>query len=210
LLPVFYYVEVSKDGYGRIPNQSYGSFGYGVQGAEPSPTKEQPAVFVLRKKLAPAQLLVVKSKQYALPQNGSVVGIDLRTGRKTDATSATLTLSTVTTAAVDLPKARFDWTVRISVPSGGLLETDGFSTAEAPEDGYLPTVEITMRATNDGWTDAVRKKYFVRCGDGTYALIKLDVMLDPKFNFCALESYLNANPGNRNLEYDPATAINAR
>jgi hypothetical protein len=203
------YVEVSKDGYGRIPNQSYGSFGYGMQRQKVPPTKDRPAVFVLRKKLTPTQLVFVKSKQYELPRDGAVIGIDLRTGRKTDPNSASLQLSSITAAAAG-PKARFDWTFRMSVPSGGIAETDGFSTSEAPEQAYQPSVEITMSATNDEWSDAVRKHYFVRCADGTYALIKIDVMLDPKFNFCALESYLNLNPGDRNLEFDPAIAIKAR
>jgi hypothetical protein len=55
------YVEVSKEGYDRIPNDSYGSFGYGMPSGRQPPSKDEPAVFILRKK-GPTEPLVVVSK----------------------------------------------------------------------------------------------------------------------------------------------------
>src|SRR5438105_5817495 len=77
------YVEVSKEGYDRIPNDSYGSFGYGMPSGRQPPSKDDPAVFVLRKKGPTESLVVVSSRQYQVPKTGEPVAVNLRTGRKT-------------------------------------------------------------------------------------------------------------------------------
>jgi hypothetical protein len=77
----------------------------------------------------------------------------------------------------------------------------------APEDGYQPSDEIDMSASDPNWRGAVTRQYFLKLSNGTYARINFVVVVDNNPGF-SITSYLNPQPGHRNLEFDPTKQIN--
>jgi len=93
------------------------------------------------------------------------------------------------------------------VPGGGIqLRTGGEFDFTAPEDGYQPSAEINMLATDPMWRDSQSREYFLKLGNGIYARMSF-VMGAGGYNAFEITSYLNPIPGHRNLEYDPSQTI---
>jgi hypothetical protein len=109
----------------------------------------------------------------------------------------------------DSSQRRFDWRYRLSVPGGGLIERRGPFDFEAPTEGYQPNVDISVSANAEKWSSDVSKSYFAKFPDGRYARVSIN-LYPGKRNFVVLESYLNPQPGSRNLEFDPAKQIKGR
>lgn len=189
------YVNVAKDGYYGT-NESGAGFGYGVPSGRQPPSKESPAIFVLRKKGIADSLIHVSSRQINVLDNGRSLNIDLSTGL---AGRGNLQLESW---IGDSSQRRFDWRYRLSVPGGGLVERKEEFVFEAPIDDYQPVVEVNMPANAERWSSDVNKSYFAKLPDGKYARFSIN-LYPGKRNFVVLESYVNPAPGNRNLEFAP-------
>jgi len=197
------YVEVSKDGYDRIPDQSYGGFAYGVPSGRPPPTAHEPAQFVLRKKAIADPLIVINNRQFKVPNGGRPLEIDLRTGRQAHANEGDLRIERWEDEKNRGARQKFSWKCRISVPGGGLVERDKNFDFQAPADGYQEAIEIDQPATLEvKWQSAKEVQYFVQLKDRTFARVSLELHAGYT-NFLLLECYLNPS-GSQNLEYDPA------
>ena len=201
------YVSVYKGGY-QETEASGGSFGYGMPSGRQPPSKEEPAVFVLRKKGPTEPLVVVSSRQYEVPKTGEPVAVNLRTGRKARTDRGDIQVESWVDEQSKDQLNHFDWKCRVSVPGGGLMERNDPLVFEAPEDGYIPSVDIVMPQSAKQWKPRVEKDYFVRLADNNYAHLKLEMHAGGSYNFFVLESYLNL-AGSRNLESDPNKAIRA-
>ncbi len=112
------YVDVQKEGYYRIPDKSYGSFAYGMPSGQERPTKDNPAIFVLKKK-GNAEPMVKKEIDLGdiqLPRNGSTLGYKILTHEIIGKGGGDLL---VTTSIDDLPRfdgpQKFDWEKRLRV-----------------------------------------------------------------------------------------------
>ncbi len=189
------YVEVSKKGYYRIPEKSYASFGYGVQSGRRPPSKENPAMFVLYRKGVAEPLAHVASRQINVLSIGEPLNIDLSTGHLG---RGDLQLESW---IGDSSQGRFGWRYRLSIPGGGLVERKEEFIFEAPIEGYQPAVEVNMPADAERWSSDIGKSYFAKLPDGRYARFSIN-LYPGKRNFVVLDSYVNASPGKRNLEFD--------
>jgi hypothetical protein len=101
----------------------------------------------------------------------------------------------------------FDWKLTISVPQGGLVEREDALDFEAPISEYQPGREIQMSAAigQPKWKSHFGGEFFVRLPSGRYGRFRLN--LSAEKGRCEIESYLNPQPGSRNLEYDPSKEI---
>jgi post-segregation antitoxin (ccd killing protein) len=172
-----------------------------AKGDTPQPTKDHPAILVLRKQGQTEPLIARRSGQIDVPKTGQPVRIDLATGRSGDQGNLQ-----IASWVGDYNQSRFDWRYQLSVPGGGIIERKGSFDFEAPADGYQPTAEINMPATAESWSNGGEKEYFVKLADGRYA--RFMIRLYPrKRNFVVIESYVNAAPGSRNLEFDPSNVV---
>jgi hypothetical protein len=199
-------VGVGKDGYYPVEGKSSANFGYGMgvdSTRRPPPAKDNPAIFVLHKMGNTEPMTFLSGRQFDVPASGQPLTIDLVTGR---ANGGGLR---VESWLGDASKRPFDWRYQLSIPGGGLVERTGHFDFEAPEGGYQPTVEINMPATAEGWSSRMDRNYFAKLPDGRYARIKIRFYPGPQRNFVVLESYVNPQPGSRNLEYDPNQTANA-
>jgi hypothetical protein len=97
----------------------------------------------------------------------------------------------------------YDWRCVITVPGGGIQPRTGDEfDFTAPEDGYQPSDNITMSATDPKWTDSQSREYFLQLANGEYARISF-TMAAGGDHFFRITSYLNPTSGHRNLEYNP-------
>ena len=199
-------VAVTKEGYYFIRGKSSGSFGYGVPNSSPDsrdiPTKESPAIFVLRK-MSNAIPLVSVDRDVIIPKNGAPVGISLSTGKAVANGDIVLECWTQNEGLDPNLAQPYDWKFRLTVPVGGVVErTDQFAF-EAPTEGYREVVEFEMPKDAERWKQDFQNEYFVKLGDGRYARMKFRITSGGA-HFATVSSYLNPTPGSRNLEYDPA------
>ena len=173
------------------------------------PSKSNPAIFVLQKKGEPTELIHHSRIVARLPIDGSSIMINLRTGTEGEGSEAIIL--SVRSEIDTLPLNEFHpfkWSVTIGVPGGGLIERTDALNFEAPLDGYAPQIEIAMPAalSGDRWSSSAQRDYFVRFASGQHGRIAINVSGEK--GRCIAEAFLNPEPGNRNLEFDPAKAVN--
>jgi hypothetical protein len=204
------YAKVSKDGYSQIPTElrkprgSSGGFSNAAKlGNTDSPmgTRSNPAVFVLHKKREAAELTHVPERPVKVPKNGAPVEISLTTREAVPAGEAGLRLACWTEDQNKDAQGHYPWLCRISVPSGGLVKREGDYDFEAPVEGYQPSDDIGPPA--DRWSANAERQFFVKMADNRFARVNLRMRTGGE-HFVVIESYLNPQPGSRNLEYDPA------
>jgi hypothetical protein len=200
------YVEVSKEGYDRIANRSYGSFGYGMPSGKPPPSQDNPALFVLRKK-GEAGFLISVDRDVVIPKDGTPVEINLGTGKPVELGRGELRIECWANNANLDPNLneRYDWRFRISVPGGGMIQRTGEFSFEAPKDGYAESEEIEMPHTAERWSKNFTKEYFLKLSGNRYARMTFRITSD-RNQFASITSFLNPS-GSRNLEYDPTKRI---
>lgn len=200
------YVEVSKEGYDRIPDESYSSFGYGVPSGKRPPTKGTPAIFTLRKKTE-AEPLIAIDRDVIVPKDGTPVEVSLKTGKAVLSGKGDLKIECWADDGQKDVQRRYHWRFRLSVPDGGLVErTDTTFAFQAPADGYEPSEEFEMPPSVERWKDSFDTSYFVRLRDGTYARMRFRITTGGD-HYASITSYLNPQPGSRNLEFDSRKTV---
>ena len=167
------------------------------------PDSSKPVVFRLQTKGQAEPLLVVDYPGFAqiaqFERNGPPVELDLLQGKEVTS-GGQLTLE-FWGDPIDKTKRVFDWRCRLSVPGGGLVETAKEFSFQAPEDGYLPFIEIDMPLDEEEWKSSIRRKYFIHLSDGRYG--RIEFYLLARNGVFTVKSAINPS-GSRNLEYDKA------
>jgi hypothetical protein len=135
-------------------------------------------------------------------RNGTPTEISLTTGKSVPAGKGDLRVEAWTNDETPNAKGRYDWRCRITVPGGGLTEAKGNFAFEAPEDGYVPSIELGEKADQLRWLGDADRQFFVRLPNGRHARIKFS-MIAGGDHFFLIESALNPEPGSRNLEAAP-------
>ena len=167
----------------------------------PKPSRESPTLFKLVRKGEAETIIHVPSKEIRLPLDGRSVEVSL------GASSLAVSLRLHSTSAALEPNEfrHFDWSLGLAVSDGGLVERLNSLDFQAPENGYVPKIEIQMVSTgNLQWSSRINKEYFVRFANGRYG--RFQITVSGETGFCRFESYLSPS-GSRNLEVDPAKVV---
>lgn len=194
-------VSVSKDGY-YASRRDNDTFNFGPLEGEPfAPDQAKPVIFTLRKKGTGESLVQTEfppgmGQIAQLRHDRTPAEIDLIKGEKVSGESGQLKLEFWRDISNKQAKV-FDWTLQISVPGGGLIQTTEEFAFQAPEKGYQPSIIIDMLATNQNWQGEVRNKYYVQLPDGKYG--RIDLYLLPYNGVFTLQSAINPS-GSQNLE----------
>lgn len=200
-------VDVSKAGYYTL-SESSGNFGYafGSGMSPPHPHSNNPAIFILRK-MGDAEPLIKLDCNVRISRNGTPVQMSLTAGIRGYAHPGDIQVEAWTHDR-DTPQSAskaYDWRCKISVLGGGGLQprTGGEFDFIAPVDGYQPSDEITMSASDPNWRDSQNREFFLKLANGDYARIDFTMRAGGD-HFFRIISYLNPAVGHRNLEFDPA------
>lgn len=203
------YIALSKDGFYTIPEQSERLIGYGIENGNKPPAPDNPAIFVLCKKGEAEALKAFSSGGIRVPKNGEPVEVSLTKGMVVPAGQGDIQVEVWTQDQQKDEQRRYHWQCRISVPGGGLVERKDNFDFMAPVEGYKPAMEISMDQSAERWQKGFDGQYFAKLKDGTFARFTLNLTTRGD-HFFMIESYHNPTPGSRNLEFDPAKAINNR
>jgi len=189
-------VTVFKDGYYTSALNRRG-FTYAGENENFIPNVGNPVMFHLRRK-GQAEPLVVSEGIFSVSISGKLLEIDLKTGKATASGKGNLIVEFYRTPLDQTKGQIYDWSFKISVPSGGLvLSTNEFDFLAA-EGGYEPVEKIeTPASLEKQWYGRFNRKYFIRFADGTYGRILVDLM---SYNgSLKIQSFINPS-GSRYLE----------
>lgn len=194
-------VSAGKDGYAEIKDKSGASFGIGMPAdsvRKTPPSKQNPAVFVLRK-MAKPEVMISSDRCVMISTNGIPVEISLETGKAVNSGKGDIKVECWIDDGYRDEKRRYDWRCRLTVADGGFVEREDDIENQAPEAGYQPMIEINMHRSRLDWNDSYDGNYFIKLGSGKYARASISII--PGGEFVSITSYLNPS-GSRNLEYD--------
>jgi len=200
-------IRALKDGYYTSKSNQPGFF-YAGQDSNFVANSSMPIVFHLKKKRSAEPLIVIRGaglrtmRDFLVPKDGSPVEISLSSGKQVASGLGDFKVQCWTRDEIRTGRG-YDWKCRLSVPDGGIQESSQEFPFLAPEDGYLPAIEIEMPANlGERWSVQAERQYFIRSKSGSFARIRF-IMIAGGGHFFRLESFLNPT-GSRNLEYDPA------
>jgi hypothetical protein len=163
------------------------------------PSKANPVVFRLRKQGVGAELITsaygVSPDLYVkAPRNGEIVWVDLL-ARKVGS-AGQLEISHVKPDLEHWREAT-EWSFRLSLPDGGLVEQNDDFPFEAPEEGYEPVVEFQFHREDANWTTILQKRYYIAFGrPRRYGRLEVETALERGIRI----QYAINPTGSRNLE----------
>lgn len=193
------YVNVEKKGYYRVTDQSYGSVR-----SDRVTSLQMPARFMLKKAGIPQKLIRNKITTRLAPIDGTPVEIHLARPKLGSVQSGHFRVEAWIAPAEPGRREGFEWKCRLSVPAGGLIERTDTMHFEAPSQGYVPSIEVTMPAAPSGarnWRSSLEKQLYLRLPDGTHARGRLYISFDPDRALVSFDSFWNQSPiESRNLE----------
>jgi len=217
------YVRVEKEGYYHISGKSNGSFAYGVPSGQERPTKDNPAIFVLKKKGLTEPMINFSFDKKDLPHDGSSIEIELKSGKTVPIGQGDIRVSSkIEKIAWNDNRTKFDWEIKIEILNGGLVDRKNTLDFIAPENGYESSWKIQVSKTDDDSRSRhnLQRDVFLKLRNGKYARVELRVnpfstpfekinnVYSYSYRFVGLYGDVYLNPsGSRNLEYDPAKRL---
>jgi hypothetical protein len=193
-------VWVSKEGYYASHG---GQWGFSYSHGDFSPDPLNPVIFNLRKKGAPESLIHIAGiglhsmRDYLVAADGKPTEVSLHDGGLMPAGQGDLRVEFQAGLPIDNFPSRISWQCQVTVPGGGLVQTEEEFPFIAPEDGYQTSDGWSITSTN--WTEEVDRQYYLKLRDGNFGRVKLRVIGSPRRAFFRMESFLNPS-GSRNLE----------
>lgn len=190
-------VNVSKQGYYRSRRGTTG-FDYGVE-YQPD---GNPLEFLLHKQGTGADLItsqygVARDLGFSMPRDGVPVWVDFINRQVGNA--GQIELSSIKPPRWEKVKDP-SWSLRLSIPDGGLIEHDDEFAFEAPQSGYQPTIEFHFKAGETNWGETLQKKFYIAFGEPRrYGRITIDTGIYMGMNL----GYAINPAGSRNLESRP-------
>jgi hypothetical protein len=191
-------VQVAKTGfYASKSNQVSFQYSPAMAADYFRPDANNPVIFHLRKKGAGVSL--VTSQQGVSPEvaiGGLTNGVVKRFNffRKQVASDGQLELR-----AVRPPRGEraTNWSFRMSIPGGGLVEQQDEFPFRAPESGYRSSIEFVFQAGDTNWTETLHKRYYIVFGEpAKYGWLDVET---GAYRGVSLRYAINPD-GSRNLE----------
>ncbi len=185
-------VLVKKDGYKMGEHRE----GYQAPiGGKSSPSNR--AILTMRKLRGP-EPLNYSAIEARIPHDGTPAVFDIATGRQSPNGNFRVTLYQYP-LEVDKGWEKFDWSVTIEIPNGGLVEENDVYPYWAPIDGYQPSYEFNESTNSVQWLGGLQKKFYIKTAQGQYGLMQLKVF--PGRSPTGFQAYFTINPsGSQNLE----------
>ena len=192
--------KLSKTGY-YVSKRDNDSFTYAGENVNFKPDATNPILFHLRKH-GQGEPLTTASSRLKVPLSGVPVNWSVLNGKQ-EISSERIVLICQSQAQLKQAGSReYDWSLKVTMPDGGLIETNEEFPFLAPESGYQPEILISMGAEKkELWQSMIQRSFFFRLRDGRYGRFNLSFISNN--GVLRIDSCLNPS-GSRNLEYDEA------
>ena len=207
-------IHASKEGYDTTQQGTF-SLNY----AEPwdrrfhQPDPTRPVILRLRKRGTSEPLVHRQGLRFPITPNPGTVMIDL-VGQRRTTVGGDLVFRLEHGPEVFIDgKRRFDWNVEVLGVDGGLLEHQLEFPVLAPEGGYLPRLQRSMKASDPGWSDHWTVSCFFQSQKGGhYGRVTFQAFPFPQGSspgVTLLEYFVNP-VGSRNLQYSRDMDVSER
>jgi hypothetical protein len=164
------------------------------------PDPNSPIVFTMWKLRGP-EPLVSSGIDAHIPHDGTPVVFDLTSGKQSPNGDFRVALSQY---PLEVQKGwdKFDWSVKVEILNGGLVEENDAYPFWAPADGYQPSFEFNESTNAVKWIGGLQKKFYVKTAQGQYGMMQFKVY--PGRSPTGVEVNITVNPsGSQNLEPTP-------
>jgi hypothetical protein len=156
-------------------------------------------------KLQGAEPMVHQNFIVMLPCDGTTTNVNLQTGKKvTSGGDIAITFTRNPVQIVDR-HTPFEWTLKLEISGGGLIETHDIYPYLAPENGYQASITLGTGPSPKTYSASANQAYYFKSADGKYGRVTIGLHADyqPPPTLLGIEVYLNPS-GSRNLESDEA------
>ncbi len=192
-------LSISKSGYEALKSFRSGySYGKSI-GDKHQANESDPVRFKLWKASEPAELIKI-DMEIDISESSGPVYLDLKSGDTFSVQNGSSDLELRMNFIEKQQSNRYGWGIVIKVLDGGIALSDGF-LFEAPEDGYLSSIDFLFEPESKQWTQRINKRMFVRSREGKlYAGLVFTFYAYHTGNGKAmLKGFFNPN-GSRNLQ----------
>jgi hypothetical protein len=187
-------VDVSKDGY-YTSHATPNGYTYLNQGFQPDP--QNPVAYILRQKQQGTELVTSDNGSrpnlaIRVPNDNTQVRVDFF--QKQASQTGQLEISQ------NKPPWReaTNWSFRLSIPNGGLIENQDEFQFEAPDANYQSKIEYRFAKGTTNWTTHVTKQFYIALGQPPdYGWLRVESDLAQQ---TVLITYAINPTGSRNLE----------
>lgn len=189
-------LQVSHPNYYSYPDNSTGfSKGSLPRKGYYSDTEDRAEIFRMHKKGSPVPL-VHRRGGADVPVNTGQATVNF-SGEQDRQVIGTLQIQAWGDTPKNWSQTPYDWSVQLTVPNGGFIESTNQFDFMAPDTGYQTTIKINMAKDQPGWSDTVVKTYFVKLASG---YLRMGIRMRAKTPlYVSLDYYYNPD-GSRNLE----------
>jgi hypothetical protein len=189
-------VHIGKTGYYYVRSLNSDEFDYSsLPGNTPfAADSNNPVIFHLRKKGSGADLIsgFLKVK---IPLDGTPVNVDFL--NRNFGTSGPFQVSQVKPSYETWKQAK-EWSFKMIIPGGGLIEQHDEFPFEAPETGYQTAISLVFKAEQPDWKAGFKQDYYIVFGSPPlYG--RLTVETDVSWGGALIDYAVNPD-GSRNLE----------
>lgn len=115
----------------------------------------------------PQQLISHHLTRIGIPVDGRPVQFDLFSGKRVYS-DGQLIVRLNRNPRVIPPRTRYDWTLELRIPNGGLVATNDDFMYSAPENGYQETFKYNMPKDAENWTAAINQQFYIELDNGKY------------------------------------------
>jgi hypothetical protein len=192
--------SVSKEGYCLSP-KAPNIFGYGNVPVPFHPDPQNPVIIQMWKLGEPQKLISHHLSGTGLPVDGSPVEFDLFNGTK--AAGGQLIICLKRDPQILPPHGpRYDWSLELEVPNGGLVVNNDEFMYLAPDSDYQKVFKFDMPKDAENWNTAINQQFYIELENGKYfgsLVIRLSTIHDTPPLGITLDIVLNPN-GSRSLQ----------
>ncbi len=195
-------VKVQKDGYYPYRDFSWNSYEFGSPFSRHFPDKNAPVLFRLKKQ-GTLEPLVTWSAGLRPTPDGKKLDFQFLPDGQVVAEGGDIQVSCAVEPEDE--NRRYGWAVKVSIPGGGFLKTDEEFQFLAPPDGYVETLEWSMKADDPEWKAGTKTEdYYIRFGNPVrYGRVRIGFYANRvkfyKFSNFGLSYWINPS-GSRVLE----------
>ena len=193
---VFDVESIRKDGYTLSPKTPNG-FG-------PSTGNFQNPVIIRMWKLGePQQLISHHLTRIGIPVDGQPVQFELFGGKKVSLGGQLIVRLKREPQILPPGNSRYDWSLELEIPRGGLAINNDEFMYQAPENGYHETFQFDMPQSAKNWTTTLNQQFYIQLENGKYfgsLVVRLSTIHDTPPLGLNLDVAINPNGWRRNLQ----------
>jgi hypothetical protein len=159
------------------------------------PDPNNPLVFTMWK-IHGAEPLVASDIDAKITPEGNAIAFDIGTGKESDNGNLRVTLLR---SPLEVQRGKFNWSAKIQIINGGLVEENDPYPYLAPENGYQPLFEFNVSSNDVPWHPYLDEAFYVKNSQGQYGLMKLHI--NSSVTPARFTASFTINPsGSQNLE----------